>query len=91
MLSPIIAAGGRVLAASEGFEALTPFRPAIDTLIAAARPTLERPVSRWQSGSQARDAEAVRFRADDRDCFLVVVGPAQAKAVQAEPLPEPES
>ncbi len=89
-IAAVVASGGRVLAASEGFDGSASFRGEIAGLIAAAGSGVRTAAHPIAVGSATRTAEAVRFTADGRDCFLVVAGPAEAVAIPAEPAqPEP--
>jgi PAS domain S-box-containing protein len=87
-LAAVLTADGKVIAASGGFDELTPAEPFIDTLVAAAQASGERVVKRPITiGGRERDAGAARFRTDGRDLLLLIVGPAEDRRV---PVREPE-
>ena len=83
-LAAVLNAEGKVLAASGGFHELVPAEPAIDAMIAAMQAPVERLVKRAiQVGGSERPAGAARFRAEGRDCFLLIVGPAEDRSTVA--------
>ncbi len=86
-LAAVLDRDGKVLGASGGYDALAPAEAAIDALIEAAGSArtgiAKRPLT---IGRVERPAGAARFVAGERECFLLIVGPAEAM-VQSTPQP----
>ena len=94
-LAAVLTKDGKVLGASGGYDALEPAESAIDALVATAANTRGGLAKQTIAiGRSERAAGVVRFSAGDRDCFLLIVGPAETEPVaeparQAVPQPAP--
>ncbi len=86
-LAAVLTHDGKVLGASGGYDALAPAEAAIDALVAAANARDGLAKQTIAIRRNERPAGVARFHADGRDCFLLIVGPAEA--MQA-PAPEPQ-
>jgi len=91
-LAAVIAGDGRVLAASGGFDALTPASAAVDALIEAfAGSELRILKRRLAMDGHLRPAGIVRFEASGQKLSLLLVGPEEAAAPAPMPVvPEAE-
>ncbi|HEY5082131.1 MAG TPA: ATP-binding protein [Bauldia sp.] len=85
-LAALLSGDGKVLSASGGYDALAPAAAAIDDLVTAAAASADRIVKRTLTVAEgARDAGAVRFRAEGRDLVLLIVAPVRKASVAATP------
>jgi PAS domain S-box-containing protein len=87
-LAALIARDGRVLAASGGFDALTPASAAVDALIEAFADSDLRILKRRLSlDGHLRPAGIVRLEAGGQKLSLLVVGPEEAEVPAPAPMP----
>ena len=88
-LTAILTHEGKVLGASGGYDALAPAESAIDALVAMAGHARDGIAKQTIAiGRSERPAGVARFRAGERTCFLLIVGPAEivpAATEQAQP------
>ncbi len=84
-LVAVLTEDGKVLGASGGYDALAPAEGAIDALVSAAAQARDgRARETIAIGKSERAAGVARFGAGERNCFLLIVGPAEPVAA-AEP------
>ncbi len=91
-LAAVLTQDGKVLGASGGYDGLAPAEGAIDALVAAAGQSSDGIAKQTITiGRSERPAGVARFSAGTRECFLLIVGPAETQQAAApEPVVQPE-